>query len=78
MNNNTTHTQHNNPTQHNHSTTQHNNTCKNNENQSFFMGRGAVVSGVGHPKIFELKGGGGGGIPKVEEGRGFLQVNVLV
>ena len=33
--------------------------------------------GGGHPKIFELKGGGGG-IPKVEGGRGFLQVNVLV
>ena len=29
----------------------------------------------GHPKIFELKGGA---IPKVEAGRGFLQVNVLV
>ena len=35
-----------------------------------------MVSGGGHPKIFELKGGGG--IPKVEGGRGFLQVNLLV
>ena len=34
-----------------------------------------MVSG-GHPKNFELKGGGD--IPKVEGGRGFLQVNVLV
>ena len=43
----------------------------------FFMGRGAgaVVSGGGYPKIFELKGGA---IPKVEGGRGLLQVNVLV
>ena len=37
-------------------------------------GGGEVVSG-GHPKNFELKGGGN---PKVEGGRGFLQVNVLV
>ena len=29
----------------------------------------------GHPKIFELKGGA---IAKVEFGRGFLQVNVLI
>ena len=38
-------------------------------------GGGAGSSGGDHPKIFELKGGG---IPKVESGRGFLQVNVLV
>ena len=45
------------------------------------MGRGGGYGGfwAGHPKIFELKGGGWGGrIPKVEGGRGFLQVNVLV
>ena len=40
------------------------------------MGRGG--GSEGDPKIFELKRGGGGGIPKVEGGRGFLQVNVLV
>ena len=43
---------------------------------SFFMGRGGGWWFLGgHPKIFELKGGA---IPKVEAGRGFLQVNVLV
>ena len=35
-----------------------------------------MVSGGGQPKIFELKGGGA--IPKVEGGRGSLQVNILV
>ena len=44
--------------------------------RSFFMGRGAGgFWGGRHPKIFELKGGA---IPKVEGGKGFLQVNVLV
>ena len=38
-------------------------------------GGGRWFLGGGHPKIFELKVGA---IPKVEGGRGFLQVNVLV
>ena len=41
------------------------------------MGRGggALVSGGGIRKFSSLKGGG---IPKFEGGRGFLQVNVLI
>ena len=41
------------------------------------MGKGGWGGGFwgGHPKIFELKEGD---IPKVEGGRGFLLVNVLV
>ena len=49
------------------------------KDRSFFMGRGGGGGGAGFwggiRKFSSLKGGG---IPKVEGGRGFLQVNVLV
>ena len=51
--------------------------CRDIGDRSFFMGRGGggFWGGGGIREFSSLKGGA---IPKVEGGRGFLQVNVLV